>query len=306
MKKIVLVVSILLLSLSVSKAQEAPSIMELEYNSIIETAPNPENIVAFSDFISQGVKFIYLGEKNSVDHWLSVQNGGMQIVSTTIDGKALIFGSIYDSKGNDIVLDAITEVFPNMGEVLYMHSKKNLRDTIDMELEYFKQSAEIEQSKPKSDVPVDQLMWQSLEETYYIEKGNPIAPTVYVFTDIFCGHCEELENGLQQYIDRSLVNVRYIPIGVLSEDSVLAAIGIMSSADPKLAWDDYYDNKNYQVLKTTPTEEGISRIEKNTLTFEKWKLRGTPSIFYKAKSGEVKFIYGQPSSIEELVNDTSK
>jgi thiol:disulfide interchange protein DsbG len=309
MKRIILVLVLLMSSMNLVLAASAGGGLEdLKYNSIVRNAPNPKDVPVLDAYIMQGIKFVYLGEKNSVDNWLSVKEDSLQLLSTTIDGKAMIVGPIYDGEGNNVVLSSVKEAFPTMGESLYLHSQKALSNSIDLEMGYLKEKTKAA-LKEKTKAPVmdsDELtnfIWTTLENTFYIEKGNPSAPVIYIFSDIFCGHCNELSEKLNKYINTSEIRVRYIPVGILSEGSVKGAMGILSSVDAVAAWTDYYDNGNIDILSTIPTEQGLDRLEKNLVAFDELKLRGTPSLFYKTKDGEVKFLYGQPGSMEEFIND---
>ena len=313
MKKIALALIILILSITGVKAQENElSFDDLEYNSFFENAPNPEDIGVFDTFmLEEDIKFIYLGETNNIDTWMTINSVGVRVLSTTLDGKSIIFGAIYDAQGTNIVLENMKALFPTIGEPLYMFSQKEVGESIALELEAFrienqKQSEErvVDQDLPKADM--NKLMWKSLATSNYIEKGNPNAPMIYVFSDVFCGHCTEFSKSIEKYINTSSLRVRYIPVGVLSEASIVAALSILSAPDPSAAWADYYDNHNAMALKNIPTDEGIDNLETNLKLFEKWNLRGTPSMFYKSKTGEVKFLYGKPHDIEEFVKDVSK
>lgn len=313
MKKIITFIILILLSINTVWAEEEKefSLHDLEYNSFFADAPNPEDVMVLRDYVQDGMKFIYLGETNSVDVWLSVKQEGTQILSTTIDGKAMMVGSVYDENGDNLILQQVMAAFPNLGEALYILSQKEVGESIVFEIESFRAQNEQEMQAKKQVVPkktgnVNKAIWESLQSTNYIERGNPNAPTVYIFSDVFCGHCDELSRKLSYYIDRNLIKVRYIPVGILSEASVTGALGILSSVNPKAAWADYYDNNNAMILKTQPTEEGLDKLAKNLEVFDKWKLRGTPSLFYKTNSEEVKFLYGQPENIEEFINETAR
>lgn len=313
MKKIIVFLLVLFLSVSSSYAEEKKELTldELQYDSFFEEAPMPEDIPVFKKFLKEDIKFIYLGETNSVDLWLTVKNNGVQVLTTTLDGRSLIVGAVYNGEGENLVLNHLMEHFPKVGEALYMISQKTVQESIAAERNYYKlknqqMAKEVEKKEVVKALNVDDAIWQSLSGSSYVEEGNPNAPLVYVFSDVFCGHCTDLHSKLKTYTDKSIIRVRYITIGILSEASVKAALGILSSPNVSAAWKDYYNNGNANILRTVATDEGIDKFQKNLEIFDKWKLRGTPSLFYKSKSGGVKFLYGQPQNIEEFVNDISK
>lgn len=312
MKKLLLVVLVLVLSLSSSFAEKEFSFSDLEYNYFFEDAPNPIDVVAFEKFSNNdNINFVYLGASNSIDMWLSVGSNGMEVLSTTLDGKSLIVGPVYDREGKNIISTNINKLIPGLGEAIYIYSQKNVRDNIDAEILAFQQINEVRQAaidRKEDDVNADltSLMWKALGDSNYIELGDPDAPIIYMFSDIFCGHCSSLLTDLRPYIKSKNIRLRYIPIGILSNESIIGALGILSSADPKLAWHEYYDNHNALVLKTEATDKGIKNLETNLMLFDNLGLKGTPSLFYKTRGGEVKFLYGKPSSIEDFINDISK
>jgi len=301
----------ILLSLSnVCSAKEEVSLDKLEYNSFIENAPSPEDVKVLREYLIKGINFVYLGEANgSLDLWLSMKDRGFQLLATTLDGKSIVFGPIYDEKGNNIMLDVIKERMPSVGEALYILSSQIVKESMDKEIQSFRnRNAKLSTEKTLKEEgkanSVSDIIWDSLEHSYFVEKGNPNAPMVYVFTDIFCGHCTNLYKNLKTYVDRNIIRVRYIPIGILSEKSLKSLLGIMSSENYVAAWSDYYDNGNTDVINTPATAEGATRLQHNIKLFDEWNLKGTPSIFYKnIKGGDVKFLHGEPNDIESFIND---
>ncbi|MCV6599921.1 MAG: thioredoxin fold domain-containing protein [Alphaproteobacteria bacterium] len=313
MKKITVFILAVLISINSSFAQEKKgfSFADLEYNTFFETAPNPEDVRVLKSFIEQGLKFIYLGEKNSVDNWLSVKGNTVQLFSTTLDGKGLIIGSVYDENGDNSNLENIKKFFPKIGETMYIFSQKMVKDSISSEIESFKQKnqellQQIQSKEEKKSSVIKSEIWASLENTYYIEQGDVNAPIVYFFSDLLCGHCKALYSKLDSYINAGRIRVRYIPVGILSEQSVISALGLFSTKNPSDAWKKYNETQDNSLLTVDTTDAAISKLKRNVETFDKWNLRGTPSLFYKNVSGEVKFVYGQPDNIEDFIYDLGK
>lgn len=78
--------------------------------------------------------------------------------------------------------------------------------------------------------------WAKLESSAWVAVGDPDAPrTVYAFGDPNCIYCYKFWMSAQPWVNAGLVQLRYIPVGILGNDSTRKAATILMAADPVAA-----------------------------------------------------------------------
>ncbi len=61
------------------------------------------------------------------------------------------------------------------------------------------------------------------KELEYIEVGNESAPLIHVYFDFNCPGCRQAKKVLKKFTDKGELRVRYIPVGVITEESSIKA-----------------------------------------------------------------------------------
>jgi thiol:disulfide interchange protein DsbG len=142
--------------------------------------------------------------------------------------------------------------------------------------------------------------WKALGESTWIAEGASKNPEhiVYVFTDTECPYCHKLWLAMRPYLaDGTRVQVRNIPVAVISEDSEPRAQAILMQKDPAAAFAKHEAAfKSGGIAKATTLSPDISaKLEKNQALMSEFGLRGTPAILYLDADGKMRGAQGSPS-----------
>jgi thiol:disulfide interchange protein DsbG len=190
--------------------------------------------------------------------WLLTQGPGQNlVVFSTPDGKVAISGAMVDGSG------------------------KNLTNQY------------IEKYAPKTDYS---KFWPQLEKSSYVAEspvGKPKS-VIYVFKDANCGYCHLAWKALQPYVAAG-VEVRWIMVAFLKEDSFDKAAAVMEAKDKKQAMQELHASfgKPAEKLKA-PSAATRAKIDANNTLMAQMGFRGTPGTVYKTAKGEVKVLDGMP------------
>jgi thiol:disulfide interchange protein DsbG len=146
--------------------------------------------------------------------------------------------------------------------------------------------------------------WGLLGKSTWIATGAKQAKSViYVFLDPSCTFCKLAWKSLQPYEAVGL-QVRWVPVGILSADSAGMAAAIIDSRDPGKALDEHmggYDPRTQKGgVKTVAVSSATNaKLQENQGIMKALGLSGTPATLYKNAKGEVMLAPGM-SKLSEL------
>ncbi|HET7267691.1 MAG TPA: thiol:disulfide interchange protein DsbG [Oleiagrimonas sp.] len=178
------------------------------------------------------------------------------------DGKHLIIGTMYDLSGHDLTTPAMRQV-----------------------------SAFTE------------AQWKTLEKSTWVAEGDADAKrVVYVFTDTECPYCHKFWKASQPWVNGGDVQVRNILVAVISPKSLPRAAGILTAADPAMAWT---SNEANFGNKDAPVNADVSaaaerKIKANNDLMVRLGFYGTPGVVYKDADGTIHTVHGLPPDPERL------
>lgn len=138
-------------------------------------------------------------------------------------------------------------------------------------------------------LPPDSELWSRLQRAAWVEQGDPHAQhLIYVVTDANCPFCHDLWLSLQPYYKRG-VKVRFVMVGVISEDSPGKAAAILQSPNPSLALDQ--NEKGWAKLPNdlgggikplaNPAPGTLAAIKANERLMRDLGVQGTPALVYR-------------------------
>lgn len=192
--------------------------------------------------------------------WLLSQGRDQRlVVYTTADGKTAVVGNMLDEKGNSLT------------------------------------PGHIKKYAPEDDLS---KLWPALDGATWVTEGpadGKAKSTIYVFEDSNCGYCHLAWKSLQPYIQAGL-QVRWVPVAFLAQNSFDKAAAILSAPNPSQAFTAQrkaYDAKA-PVATATVTPEIRAKLNANNKLMQEWGFRGTPAIVFKTKDGKVDAISGMP------------
>lgn len=198
---------------------------------------------------------------------LSEGPGRNMVVFTSADGEVAIAGNMIDAKGQNLT-----------NKYLEQYGTK---------LEYSK-------------------FWNRLEQSTYVAEGaqgKDVKSIIYVFEDANCSYCHMMWKAVQPY-EKAGLQVRWIPVAVLANDSSNKAAGILTAKNPiaamaqlQAAWEQP-GNEGKSVMAafavTPVTPEVKAKLDANTRLMMEMGFRGTPATLYKDKAGKVLAVDGMP------------
>ena len=308
-------------------------------SSDVSKPPSPDSIATLRVFIQQGADINYLGRKYGLDGWLVSLGNAVQVLYTTADGQATVVGLLYGPDGN--VETANQLVAAKARGLNLQHTTAALADAPGLTGAPAPQnagsgvvtpaqlaaslgvagsktaavnplpasaaaqtpSASAAAVTPPNPSSPSERFWSELENSTYIKFGSPTAAPLYVFMDPTCHWCHDYFASLMTaYVPQGAVQLRVVPVGILSDNAKQEASLILSAVDPAAAWSSA-ETHDLSSLPKTPAEGAMQKLDSNQRLMGEWNFRGTPGSVYRGKDGKVKVVYGMPDSVPQVVGD---
>ncbi len=138
-----------------------------------------------------------------------------------------------------------------------------------------------------------QAIYASLEQTEYIQSGNNSDKVLYVFFDFRCPACMQSHADLLPRIEKEEVQVRFVPVGILGEQSEAKATYVLieDKMEARLALMKKLMGKKTiaQIITDKPDREqlnkGWQRYLANTKLLIATQKVMTPLMVYRTKTG---------------------
>lgn len=211
------------------------------------------------EVLDQAVKVGLTVEKSfkavpGLDGWVVKDRSGQySVIYTTPDGKHLVSGLLIDAKGQNL-----TQSFA-------------------------------ETHIPKPDYAKH---WGALEKSNWVATGERQNPksVIYAFLDPNCVFCSLAAKAFVPY-EKVGLQVRWIPVGLLAQDSLGKAAAVLESANPgeTLARHEMaYGKAGADTLKAVkPKPETAKKLQENAKLMADMGFTGTPATLYKDAKGNV-------------------
>ena len=275
---------------SVAKADEAPAHL------------SPDQIGTLKIFQSQNAKIDYLGRKFGLDGWLISKDTAVQVVYTTPDGQATVVGLLYGPDGQVATGDQLLKAKENG---LALPTPAGVDPAGSMQAQIVTPGTAAPAPQPGAVSPSERL-WKAMESSTYLTFGSPAGAPLYVFMDPRCHYCHDYFQTLSTTVlPQNAVQLRVVPVGILGPESEKEALGLMSSSDPRAAWEKI-ETGDHSGLPATVADGVQEKVDANKTLMGEWSLKGTPGSVYRGKDGKVKLVYGLPSDIPAVIADVSK
>jgi thiol:disulfide interchange protein DsbG len=186
-------------------------------------------------------------------------DGQYNVVYTTADGLTLIAGHLLTGAGDDVSEQYIAQYVPAPDLTAY---------------------------------------WAKLEKASVVVTGTRNAPKsyIYVIMDPNCIFCHLLWIALQPY-EAAGLQVRWIPVGFLREDSAAKAAAILTGGAAAMQksqqhFDVKTESGGIAGIRITP--ELKRKLDANLALMHAAAVQGTPGVFYKDAAGHVLRSDGMP------------
>lgn len=220
---------------------------------------------ALQPALGHGLKVIRsFAAASGLTGWVMRGADGKQVLLyTTADGKTLLIGELLTSEG------------------------QNLSDQY------------AQRYLPPPDLSA---LWGELQQANVVISGAKQASksVIYVIMDPNCIFCHMLWIALKPY-EAAGLQVRWIPVGFLHQDSAAKAAAILKGGEAALQQcQQHFDEKNESggIAGIAITPDLRMKLESNLQIMDQAHVRGTPGIFYKDAAGRVSRRDGMPSLSE--------
>lgn len=268
----------------------------------------PDVPLPIQNLVESGAQLRYLGQDLGLNGWVVLKNGQEQYFYSTQDGQAVMMGILFNNKGDTITLKQVNDLRKKEGPaidklagfdtpVAPAATTPAAAPTVSTDFtnpETLLKSA----TKPKSE-----QLFEGVEASNWIKLGSDSAPVMYAFIDPECPHCHELVKNIRKsgYLEQGLLQLRLIPVGVLTENSLLEAAYLLASADPQKDLYRHLDGEKGVLL--ADKNANTQGVQRNIKLMQDWKLDVTPFSVYRARDGKVKVFQGVPDDLKKIITE---
>lgn len=260
-------------------------------------AADPTMPPPIAQLVKDGAVARYLGDDQGLQGWVTFKAGQEQYFYTTPDGQGIVMGILFNPKGDVITMRQIEQLRAREGATLDKLAGIVTPPPVATPPQTTPAKPTTKPSS-KSDV-----FFNAIEQSNWITLGDKAAPVIYSFIDPQCPHCKDLIKAFQKagVLDNGQLQLRLIPVGILSEESLYQSAFLLAS--PTAALDLLKlvggDKNAVPADKNLPT----LGVEKNLSLMQQYKIDVTPFSVYRNKSGAVKILRGEPKNIKNLMKE---
>ena len=186
--------------------------------------------------------------------------GGQQPAAAyvTADGKAVMVGTLFNEKGEDVGAGPIDRLV----------------------------------AKPMSD-----RIWNKLDASAWVRDGRADAPrVVYTFSDANCPYCHRFWEAARPRVDSGKVQLRHVMVGVIREDSPAKAAAILGAPNPSAVFlqNEHDFSKGGITPAASITPALANKLDANQVLMVELGFQGTPGILFRDAEGVVQRVSGMP------------
>lgn len=256
--------------------------------------------------------------------WVVRKGETVRFFYTTPDGKYLIAGNIFDKEGRNISADDVKRATDTAHKVVGVQGSRAAtalptQSKPDPSLapqdaasqarlqEYLKQLEVVRSGAPSVPVAVPaqaaaaaqapnggptigtEQLYKMAESSTWIQDGKG-SRVVYVIFDPNCGYCHAFYS-LVKSIDRSVTQIRWIPVVAVSPESPAHNAWILSSRDRLGAFQSAMEGR---AQKGNMTPELKSKLVSNYQILRQSGSTGVPTFIWKEAGGRVVVSQGTP------------
>lgn len=215
--------------------------------------------------MSKGVKIAQAFPSASGLKAIVADNGKeKRLFYVTPDGKSLLVGSVYDAVGTNVTTADLSRA--GVSDV------SGLPSLSDGQL---------------------QSIWARAEKLNWVAEGAG-SNVLYVFFDPNCPYCHRLWTTLRGGVQSGKVQVRWLPVAILKDDSKGLAAAIYAAKNPSQAMAQMV---NRQLQPVFVSEAANQNVAHNLLLLRDTGYTGVPTILFR-RAGKVRATMGSPTEQE--------
>lgn len=258
------------------------------------------------NMVADGAQLRYLGKELGLDGWIVLKSGQEQYFYVTPDGQGIVMGVLFNGKGDTVTLRQINDLRKKEGPAIDKLAgypepvKKAESPLVAPSNPDFSNPQALVKSVVKSK---SEQLFDGVQGANWIVLGSDKAPAVYTFIDPECPHCHDLIQNIRKsgYLEQGLLQLRVIPVGVLTEESLPEAAYLLASPDAQKDLYNHLDGqKGVLLVDKNVNTQGVQR---NIKLMQDWNLSVTPFSVYRDRTGKVKVLQGVPDDLKKIVTE---
>lgn len=150
----------------------------------------------------------------------------------------------------------------------------------------------------ESRTAIAEKMLTNIDQATWIEEGKS-AHVIYVFFDPNCPYCHRVYTNTRDWIKNNKVQIRWIPVGVLTPTSHGKALTLLDSKDPLKLF--HHGEDNFSGGEGSAIDEALDSpgksqkaLKNNVKLLRLTGVDAVPSILFRSKNGDPVLIEGAP------------
>lgn len=142
---------------------------------------------------------------------------------------------------------------------------------------------------------VAQSILADIDQATWVSEGHG-PHVVYIFFDPNCPYCHKLYEEIRPWVKEGKLQLRWIPVGILTTTSEGKAASILQAKDPLAA---FYQNENHY-RRGGGIEEGLAttavqnKLQANANLLARTGFGAVPTLVFRADDGEAVMVPGAP------------
>lgn len=152
-------------------------------------------------------------------------------------------------------------------------------------------------------ISIDGAQWRALESAAWFASGSTDAPRiVYAFVDSRCPFCHQLWRESRPWRARGAIQLRGIPVAVLTPESLPEAAEVLGASDPGAAWEraEGQSGSAHRTVETAPPAAAVAKVRANNRLMASLGFNGTPGIVWRDPQGRIHALQGVPTDPRDL------
>ncbi len=274
------------------------------YNTNV-SPPDTKSVPILSNIEKGGAKLHFMGERSGLYGWLIVKDGQVQMIYVTPDRKTALIGGMFTSEGDNVTgqqIIALGQINKEVADILNGPAKQ--QEELN-KINGITGGAPITGNNKalSANLSPGERLFRDLQAANGVILGKNDRAEIMMVMDPTCPHCKATWKELRDAVMANRVQVRLIPVTNDPEsDNTRAGARLLMDPNPLETWERYV-NGDKNVLNGDVEQNRIEAILLNNQLIEKWNIRSTPYLAYRAKDGKVKIVQGKPERMATVLSD---
>lgn len=284
------------------------------------TAPDINSIPILNEIVRNGAKLFYMGERSGLHGWFILKDGQIQMIYVTSDRKTAMIGALFTEQGENVTgpqIEALASVNKEVETIMSTPAKQQEDVTkaggVQGGFAAVPGGTAVNgsASAPNNALPMVSLspgerLLQDLQAAAGVTLGNNNTSEILMVMDTDCPGCKATWKELKSAVASNQVQLKLIPVvNNPAKGDSNAAAQLLKVENPLETWDKYV-NGDKSALAGEADSLRLKAVMSNNQLIEKWNIRYTPYLVYRAKDGKVKIVQGKPERMAAVLTDILK